>query len=346
MQPEGCTTNDFMFIQNSNKMKMFEQIFDILRQPGERIPRIAEWMQTHVWSEENFQRLDPENYMATGEKSVYEVEHLILTAAWGVYDELVALCQQGGAMMRAEARTTNEDDAPLAAVIFDGASLRELPLFLKFARETGFEVLHSGYGLAALPSDTEFFIEQRILGKRLAPSQLPRRKELAAAGITAFYYDAPIRAFELTSDKGNLLLWSHFPDGTYKDLSAKFASHFSEIVKLFETVWKNTVMQIPKGYEIVITSDHGYIFFGPGLDETYAADAAKELQQNRYRFFDNSELLPVGHPGIQVIDDERLAMLRGRIKNRPQGPSGNKAYRHGGLSLMEMLTPRLVVKRS
>jgi hypothetical protein len=38
-------------------------------------------------------------------------------------------------------------------------------------------------------------------------------------------------------------------------------------------------------------------------------------------------------------------MLRGRIKNRPRGPSSNKVYRHGGLSLMEMLTPWIVLEK-
>ncbi len=49
---------------------------------------------------------------------------------------------------------------------------------------------------------------------------------------------------------------------------------------------------------------------------------------------------------LQLINSLRLAMLKGRIKNRIQGPSGNKAYKHGGMSLMEMLTPWLVLDKS
>ncbi|MEW5799660.1 MAG: hypothetical protein AB1728_11710, partial [Bacteroidota bacterium] len=115
--------------------------------------------------------------------------------------------------------------------------------------------------------------------------------------------------------------------------------------KLFDTVWKNIVLTIPKDYEIIITSDHGYIFFGPELESTVLTEAPRLLNNDRFRFFSSEEPLPSDVPELQLLGDRRLAMLRGRIKNRPQGPSGNKAYRHGGMSLMEMLTPWLVLKR-
>ena len=38
-------------------------------------------------------------------------------------------------------------------------------------------------------------------------------------------------------------------------------------------------------------------------------------------------------------------MLAGRCHNRPQAPSASRSwYRHGGLTLMEMLTPWLVLE--
>ena len=40
----------------------------------------------------------------------------------------------------------------------------------------------------------------------------------------------------------------------------------------------------------------------------------------------------------------RLAVLTGRIHNRPQAPSPSQSlYRHGRLSLMEMLTPWFIL---
>jgi len=317
-----------------------DQIFNLLIQPGERLPHLMAWLKDHIWSAENFNRLKPQEYIEQGEKQVFQLEELLFSSAWSLYDEIVA------DSLKLDSTNIYFTEKTLTAiVVFDGASIRELALFEKLAQESGFEILTSGFSLAALPSDTEYFIEQRLLGKRLAPSQLPQRKELQENGITAFYYDAPMRQFQLSSDMANLLLWSHFPDGSYRDLSAKFSAHFNDMVKLYDTVWKNIVMQIPPHYQIIITSDHGYIFFGPGLDSNYPSHAPKMLHQNRYEFYNDEKSLSSDEWGLQLIPEKRLAMLRGRLKNRPQGPAGNKVYRHGGLSLMEMLTPYLVIKR-
>lgn len=75
-------------------------------------------------------------------------------------------------------------------------------------------------------------------------------------------------------------------------------------------------------------------------------DAARLLNQNRYKFYGEDEALPENKSGLQIVGEKKLAILQGRIKNRPQGPGGSKAYRHGGIPLMEMLIPWLVIKRS
>ncbi len=171
------------------------------------------------------------------------------------------------------------------------------------------------------------------------------RKELSEKNIYGLYYDSLLTKYKLPLDGRAILLWSHFPDGTYKDLSAKSSFHFGEMKDIIDTIWINIVLAIPKDYQITITSDHGYIFFGSLLESTLAHDGAKLLNQDKYKFFTDDEALPVEHPDLQIVPDKRLAMHRVRIKNIPQDPSGNKAYRHGGMPLMEMLTPRLVIKR-
>lgn len=320
-------------------MNSSDKIFELLTRPGERLPALMEWLHGDVWSSHQFRQLNPTAYLEEGERLVHRVEEVVLAAAPALYDEITA-----ASLQTPKAMNLFTTGRKTAVVIFDGASIRELPLFEHLATNTGFEIIESRYGVAALPSDTEYFIEQRILGKRLAPSQIPGRQELAERGITALYYDAPIRTFDLQSNN-SFLLWSHFPDGTYKDLSARFSSHFNEMRKLFDTVWKNIVLTIPREYEIIITSDHGYVFFGPELESTISTEAARLLNNDRFKFFNQDESLPTDVPELQIVGDRRLAMLRGRIKNRPQGPSGNKAYRHGGMCIMEMLTPWLVLKR-
>jgi hypothetical protein len=306
----------------------------------DRIGALTRWLRESIWSNSRFEELKPEEYLERGEKQVCKMEELILGSAFGIYDELAT-----AATVRDKIWKTISMDKPCAIVVLDGASVRELPLFEKLATEGGHKIVESRYDIAALPSDTNSFVEQRIIGKPgVAPSILPGRKELTEIGVKAFYYDAVIRSFELPANNQNLLLWSHFPDATYQDFDSRFSSHFGEICRLFDTVWKNIVLSIPRGYRIIVTSDHGYIFFGQGLESTIFADTARLLNQYRYRFFEEEEEMPEETQCLQIIQQKRLGMLRGRIKNKPHGPSGNKSYRHGGMSLMEMFTPWLVLE--
>jgi hypothetical protein len=202
--------------------------------------------------------------------------------------------------------------------------------------------------VAALPSTTTAFVEQRLVGKPIAPKTLPQRKELKEMGIHAYYFDDAIDTHHIHClDSDKVILWSAFPDVTYQDSDARFARHFADMQKLYDTAWKNTVMQIPNNKRVIITSDHGYIFFGAGFDSIRGGDACDLLDQDRFKVFVGDEKLPDAncHSDLQIMSDRQLAMVRGRIKNKPKGPSSNRIYRHGGLSLMEMLVPWIVLEK-
>jgi hypothetical protein len=313
----------------------------ILTRPGPRLPSVVDWLQSHVWSQNRFESLDPESYLGEGEKQVYQLEELLSAAANRFYDELAGAAAQKRLML-----DSAPPSVPTAFVIFDGTSLREGPLFLQLAAQSGHSVIEQEIAYSALPSNTVDFVEQRLLGKAIGPKELSHRKELKEKGIRAYYYDAPIRTHQIpANENATLILWSAFPDVTYQDSGARFARHFAELVPLFEVAWKNTVMQVPRGYRIIVTSDHGYIFFGAGLASNRPNHACDVLDQERSKRFADGEFLPSSDPDLQIFSERRLVMLRGRIKNRPKGPAGGRLYRHGGLSLMEMLLPWLVLER-
>lgn len=317
------------------------KILEMLTNESNRLPNICNWLKEDVWSMKNFSEMQPAEYLEKGESEVAKAEGLMLSSANELYNEIT------NESLRTKSILENYNNPKKTAVIiFDGSSIRELPLFEKLAAETDYNIVESTYTYAALPSESQNFIEQRIIpGKKLSPSQLQSRSELKERNIKFYYYDSPSRTYSLTDEK-NLLLWSHFPDGTYQDLSSKFSSHFNEVKVLFEAVWKNIVLMIPKEFRIIITSDHGYIFFGQALESAIDQRTNNLLNGNRFKIFEETEILPEGNDELQVINSLRLAMLRGRIKNRIQGPAGNKAYKHGGMSLMEMLTPWLVLEKS
>ena len=86
-------------------------------------------------------------------------------------------------------------------------------------------------------------------------------------------------------------------------------------------------------------------FLSASLSAPSLKDVGRPLEGKRFRTYHDDEPLPEPRPGLWVEPQRRLAMLAGRCHNRPQAPSASRSvHRHGGLTLMEMLTPWLVLE--
>ncbi len=312
-------------------------VFEHLTRPGPRLPTVQGWLR-EIWSADRYERLAPVEFLRDGEKQVNDLETVIAAAAPALYDEMLDLPADRHLL------TFLRDRQPCAAVVFDGMSLRELPLALRLAARSGLQVREAGVSFAALPSETNDFVEQRLEAGS-SPAQLPTRRELRALGIAAYHYSHAADRQVLSAQNPAILVWSRFPDVRYKDSGGRFAEHFKEIHTQFETAWMNTVQQLPRGRPIVVTSDHGYIF----LEQTTSRSTAEMQEVSRrfgnerfYRLREGEEAL--GHPDVAHFPERRLECLRGRVTTQGQGDAANRLYRHGGLSLMEMLTPWLVLE--
>lgn len=319
-----------------------QEIFEPLVTPGPRLPWLGSSLLENVWTRKRYSALGPTKFLEQGEKQVNNLEELFTTAAPKLYDEFLT------------PPPPNRDicafltDTPgCAAIIFDGLSLREIPVILSLAEQSEMRVETVGFSLAAVPSETVDFITQRLKLSNTAPVQLPQRRDLKDQGIHAYYYSHPNQQHRLETDAPALLLWSSFPDQTYSDSGARFAQHFEQVHNMLETAWQNTVQQVPRGRRILITSDHGYVYFGSGLSFARNRDSLRPLSEflggERCRKLEGIEA-PPEHPDLTIIREKNLAILRGRVQTHFQGPASNKLYRHGGLSLMEMLTPWIVLQ--
>ena len=210
---------------------------------------------------------------------------------------------------------------------------------LKLAEDSGYRVKSVGAVATCLPTETKDFVEQRVLGTRLGPSQLPGRTELAERNIEAFYLEHPTSRYTPAAGR-SVLLWSTYPDRLFSDDGARTDALFANFHQNYiPTIWKNSVQTIPRGLPIVVTSDHGYIFLGASFETTRTSDAPGLLGQSRFKEFAPDELFPRWNPDLQLLPERRVALLRGRLRTRPSGVSSRKLYQHGGFSLMEALVP-------
>jgi hypothetical protein len=317
---------------------------DRLIAPGPRLPWIQEWLLGSVWTGQRYDDLGPVSYLERGEHEVNDIEEMLAAAAPRAYDELV----DAPAPDR-DVRRFLDSPTPCAVVVFDGMSVREIPVALRLAARSGLSVKETGVALAGAPSETVQFVDQRLNAGRTSPSQLPTRRDLKERGVTTYYYDNPNQRHRLDDSARALLLWSSFPDQTYKDSGARFAQHFEQMHAMLETAWLNTVQQIPTGRTILVTSDHGYVYFGAGMSFSRSNPTLRPL--TAWLGGERSCALggadnPPDHPDLAILRHAGVAMIRGRVQTHPPGQSANKLYKHGGLSLMEMLCPWIVLERS
>lgn len=310
--------------------------FDRLVAPGPRLPWIKKWLLDEVWSRENYNKLKPVDFLHRGESAVNDFEQLLAAAADRTYGEMLSGPDPGKGLLDALSCPDS------AVVVFDGLSLREIPMLLGLAEQSGLKMSQTDVSLAAVPCETMDFIDRELPCGRIAPVQLPGRKELKERGIAAIYNDNYTQGITANHEGTALLVWSAFPDLTYRDSGAKFDSHFENIHAMFETAWMNTVQRIKGKRRIVVTSDHGYIFFGAGMDFPRQQAEVKDL--NAY-FGNDRHVSLTEKPDPPASDDvyrdssRHVALIKGRVKTRSTGEAAAKLYKHGGLSLMEMLVP-------
>lgn len=318
-------------------------LLDQLTRPEPRLPTLERWLVDDVWTEQAFRTAgnSPKDYLISGERAVAERERMLSICAQSLTSELAA--EPPATRSVAQFLESNPGSA---VVIFDGCSLRELPRLSELARASRREFVEIGCGRAAVPSETDCFVADRLgLGlPQLGPSQLTSRGELKQRGIRFYYFKQAGEHHSIEKTYSSLLLWTRFPDQRYTDSTATDENLFEALWDGLDLAWKRTVGAIPADRKILVTSDHGYIFLGAGLNDPNLDGLDRPLQGKRFRQFGPGEALPEAQPGLWVNTERKLAVLSGRTHNRPQAPSASQSiYRHGGLSLMEMLTPWLVL---
>ena len=315
-----------------------------LTRPEPRLPGLSTWLLNEVWTEAAFEAADcsPQAYLLNGERWMNALETLMIAAGDRLYAELAEPPPE----QLGVGRFLNEN-RNAAVVVFDGCSLREIPRLIQLARDSGRNVRSVCCGRAALPSDTEAFVGGRLgLGlPEIGPSRLTSRAELRERGIRCFYFGNPGDHHTIDESHGSLLLWSRFPDQRYTDSTAVDETLYDALWDGLELACKRTVQAVPPDRPVVVTSDHGYVYLGAALSDPSLKDVDRPLEGKRFRTFGPDETPPEPRPGLWVDRRRGLAMLAGRCHNRLKAPSASRSvYRHGGLTLMEMLTPWVVLE--
>lgn len=252
------------------------------------------------------------------------------------------------------ARWWSEPFSAKAVLILDGLSLRELPWLLQGAQALGFMTHEVTAHASELPGETNEFARAlgfgarsqlqnngAVLGHKLQPSQTE-------------CVDLPWKDCEglvnAASGAKNWVFWHHWPDAKLHDgsgagqgldtLTRDVAEQLSS-----KDFWA-FVERMAEGRQLVITSDHGYAATG------YFHDSDGDVGQYLKKTFSSgrnakgsADTAPFIPPvALQMSGPHGAHLLAlGRRKWRSQG--GYPTLTHGGLSLLEVLSPFVVLTK-
>lgn len=319
------------------------QFIEQWTRPEPRLPGLIEWLTAEVWTGNRFRELGsrPSEYLQSGERLVNERESLFGAAASSYLVELTAAPSPD---RKVSGFLRNHPEG--CVLVLDGCSLRELPRLVELASSSRRPVVECACGRSAIPSTTEHFVKDRLgFGfPAIGPSQLVSRHEWSDLGIQYHYFREPNESQHVSEGSSAKLLWHRFPDLRFMDSTAASPEFYDSIWDALALVWQRTVQALPPSRTVLVTSDHGYVFLGPGLSDRSLDGSDRALNGKRSKELAPDEPLPAELPGLYVDAGRRLAVIRGRCHNRPHASSPSRSlFRHEGISLMEVLTPWLVL---
>lgn len=290
------------------------------------------------------------------DREIGALDHFLSSSGWDLWQAF------GSTVERTSDRLANwwvepgyGDSSAKAVLILDGLSLRELPWLLQGAKARGFTLHEVTANASELPSETNAFARALGFGGR---SQLQNNGGGMAHRLQPAYtetVDLPWQdCAELIDTSPNWVFWHHWPDSKLHDgsgagqgldtLTRDVAEQLSS-----DDFWA-FVERLATGRRLVITSDHGYAATG------YFPDANGEVGQFLKKTFSSGrskagtglsqeDCGPFVPPVAMQINSPHGAHLLalGRWKWRSQG--GYPTLTHGGLSLLEVLSPFVELSR-
>lgn len=276
------------------------------------------------------------------DREIGALDHFLSSAGWDLWKSF------GDSVERTSDRLARWWAAPYSAkavLILDGLSLRELPWLLQGAKERGFTLHEVSAHASELPGETNAFA--RALGFT-ARSQLQNNGGGTTHRLQSAHtecVDIAWKACEgLINSAPNWVFWHHWPDSKVHDgsgagqgldtLTRDAADQLG-----CDDFW-SFVERLATGRRLVITSDHGYAATGYFPD---ADGAVGQFLKNTFAsgrsIAGAGEASPFVPPvALEISSPHGIHLLAlGRWKWKSQG--GYPTLTHGGLSLLEVLSP-------
>lgn len=282
------------------------------------------------------------------DRTIGELDLLLASGGWDLWRAFDSVVERNAEQL---IRWWAEPFAAKALLILDGLSLRELPWLVQGIQQRGLKLHQVTAYAAELPGETnEFAHALGFAGRNQLQNDGGRRND-RLQGAKTESIDLPWRdCANLIDTTPNWIFWHHWPDvqihhvagaGQGLDTLTREAA-----VQLSSDDFWTFVERLATGRRLVITSDHGYAACGLFND---ASGEPATLLKRTFRsgrsavgLMDTGPFVPP--IALQVTNHRGSHTLAlGRWKWPSAG--GYPTLSHGGLSLLEVLSPFVEVTR-
>jgi|LSQX01.2.fsa_nt_gb hypothetical protein len=281
------------------------------------------------------------DYLRHGEQAASRFEKDI----YDIYSDMYRLLEEPAHPRKLRIKSEILDTEQFTLVIFDALSLREVPALLEVFSELRVEV-SVDYALSCVPSDTSSFAYEHFAAN--GPSAIANT--LRPSGWAFRHVKKRDWQPDFAADECGRVIWALYPDDIF-NLDHGAISYGHDIIAPVQGILR-AILQADPVLPLVVTSDHGYIWQGDantwgvsGDEERILAKHFKNQRCTTSATIDEAMKLASGTGGKAWVSD-RTAAARGRFAwgGKVKGPI--KLYKHGGVSLMECITPWLSVGKS
>lgn len=212
-------------------------------------------------------------------------------------------------------------------VVMDAMSVREAAMFVDMLEERGHDP-ETGYSFSSVPSETKFYRD------RVGYSDL--KKDHKAASV---------KSQDPLLDGDEEIVWCRYPDALLENIQ-EGKTKLSSIEEMYgktETALRAILDQLDTD-RVVIGSDHGYARLDSGHTFQISDGQKSALQytfSGRFESVGDANASHLVDEGL-VVEADGYYMPIGRYTWPARGKYST--FQHGGLSLLECITPRIEVE--
>ncbi len=286
------------------------------------------------------------------DREIGTLDHFLSSSGWDLWQVFGETVERTSDRL---VRWWGEPYSAKAVLILDGLSLRELPWLLQGAKERGFTLHGVTANASELPGETNEFARALGFGSR---SQLQNNGGGLAHKLQPAHTECVDMAWkdcagliDATPGAKNWMFWHEWPDKKLHDgsgagqgldtLTRDAAEQLSS-----DDFWA-FVDRLATGRRLVITSDHGYAATGyfPDADGDVGQFLKKTFSSGRSKAGSGDTGPFVPPVAMQINSPHGVHLLAlGHRKWKSQG--GYPTLTHGGLSLLEVLSPFIEISKN